>query len=270
LDKCSRSGPQGQIVAADVIAAIQSGLGSKTGGSGGASSGTGGNMDMEVQPVSGMRKVIASRLTESKSTIPHFYLCMDIKTAKIQSYVKGLNEMAKDKTDYKLSITDVLIKACALSCNKVPAVNSQWHGDHVKKFNRVDVSVAVATPTGLMTPIIFNADLKGLKEISNSLKDLAKKAKDGKLVPEEYQGGTFTISNLGAWGIKQFTAIINPPQSCILAVGTVQRPAGVESAEHDFMTVTLSCDHRIVDGSVGAEWLAHLKRVLENPALLNL
>ena len=142
----------------------------------------------------------------------------------------------------------------------MPAVNSQWHGDQIREYKVVDVSVAVATPTGLLTPVVYNADAKGLKEISSDIKELARLAREGGLTPEQYIGGTFTISNLGSFGIKQFTAIINPPQACILAVGATQ--------ENGMMSVTLSCDHRVVDGAVGAMWLQAFKKLVETPTSL--
>eukprot|EP00668_Euglena_longa_P040616 GGOE01053478.1.p1 GENE.GGOE01053478.1~~GGOE01053478.1.p1 ORF type:complete len:288 (+),score=40.45 GGOE01053478.1:459-1322(+) len=213
----------------------------------------------EDTPASLMRKSIASRLTASKVEIPHFYLTVDVAVAKMKDMVAALNAGAKDG-GFKITVNDFLVKACALACKKVPATNSQWHGDKIRRFHSVDISVAVATPTGLITPVVYNADLKGLKEISNDIKTLAALAREGKLTPEQYTGGTFTISNLGSYGVKHFTAIINPPQACILAVGAAQ--------ENGMMSVTLSCDHRVVDGAVGATWLQAFKGLVETPSSL--
>lgn len=227
--------------------------------------------DMEL---SNMRKVIASRLQESKSSIPHYYLTVEIVMDKVLKLREVFNEQSKGQ--YKLSVNDFLVKSAALALKQVPEVNSQWMGSFIRKYNTVDISVAVSTPSGLITPIVKNADLKGLVSISDNIKDLAKRGRDNKLAPEEYQGGTFTISNLGMFGIKEFTAIINPPQSCILAVGATENKMVPDSnKESGFavvqtMNVTMSCDHRVVDGAVGAKWLAKFKENVENPLTLML
>ncbi|MGF6231177.1 pyruvate dehydrogenase E2 component (dihydrolipoamide acetyltransferase) [Inquilinus ginsengisoli] len=216
------------------------------------------------QKHSNMRKTVARRLLESKQTVPHFYLTVDIELDALLKLRKELN----DRGDVKLSVNDLIIKAAALALRKVPAANTSWTDESMIQYERVDVSVAVATPGGLITPIIKDADRKGLGTISGEMKDLAARARDGKLKPEEYQGGTFSISNLGMFGVKDFAAIINPPQSCILAVGAgTQRPVVKDGALAiaTVMSCTLSVDHRAVDGAVGAEYLAAFRALVEAP-----
>ncbi|KAG1716536.1 hypothetical protein ID866_588 [Astraeus odoratus] len=223
-------------------------------------------------PVSNMRKVIGTRLTQSKQEVPHYYLTVEINMDKVlklrEVFNKTLGE--KDKAA-KLSVNDFVLKAVACALNDVPEANSAWLGEVVRQYKKADISVAVATPTGLITPIVKDVGSKGLASISAEAKGLAKKARDGKLVPQEYQGGTFTVSNLGMFEIDHFTAIINPPQSCILAVGTT-KPTIVPAPEEErgfrtvnMMKVTLSSDHRVVDGAVGARWMVAFKGYLENP-----
>jgi pyruvate dehydrogenase E2 component (dihydrolipoamide acetyltransferase) len=219
--------------------------------------------------LSNMRKVIAKRLTESKQTIPHFYLSLDCALDALLEMRSKLN--AREGADYKLSVNDFVIKATALALRKVPGCNASWGGDKIFQYKDIDVSVAVAIEGGLITPIIRRADQKGLSTISTEMKDLAKRAKDGKLKPEEFQGGGFSISNLGMYGIKEFQAVINPPQSCILAVGAgEQRPVvkGGEIKVAMVMTCTLSVDHRAVDGALGAQFLAEFKKLVEDPLAL--
>ncbi|GAA5807383.1 hypothetical protein MFLAVUS_000744 [Mucor flavus] len=221
------------------------------------------------QPTTSMRKIIASRLTESKQTVPHYYLTVEVNMDKVSKLRQVLNQSSEGK--YKLSVNDFVIKASALALKAVPEVNSAWQGDFIRQYNSADICVAVATPTGLITPIIGQAETKGLSSISAQVKDMAKRARDGKLSPAEYQGGSFTISNLGMFGVKNFTAIINPPQSCILAIGGAQQKVVVDEATEsgfavrDVMEVTLSADHRVVDGAVGATWLQSFKGFMENP-----
>ena len=212
-----------------------------------------------------MRKVIARRLTEAKQTVPHFYLTIDLQ---IDQLLKTRAELNGRSDEYKLSVNDFVIRATALALKKVPAANAAWTDDAILQYENADISVAVATPTGLITPIIKAAETKGLVEISNAMKDLAKRARDGKLKPEEFQGGTFSISNLGMFGVREFGAIINPPQGCILAVGAgEQRPIVKDGAlaVATVMSCTLSVDHRVVDGAVGAEFLAVFKKLIEDP-----
>ncbi|XP_009071550.1 PREDICTED: dihydrolipoyllysine-residue acetyltransferase component of pyruvate dehydrogenase complex, mitochondrial, partial [Acanthisitta chloris] len=222
-------------------------------------------------PISNIRRVIAQRLMQSKQTIPHYYLSIDINMEQVLVLRKELNQEVSD--NIKLSVNDFLIKASALACLKVPEANSSWMDTVIRQNHVVDVSVAVSTPAGLITPIVFNAHIKGLAAISKDVVSLATKAREGKLQPHEFQGGTFTISNLGMYGIKNFSAIINPPQACILAVGSSEKRLVPADNEKGFdvasvMSVTLSCDHRVVDGAVGAHWLAEFKNLLEKPVTM--
>lgn len=221
-------------------------------------------------PVSNIRAIIAKRLQQSKQTVPHFYLSADVNVDELLCLRQKLNKLL-EKDSLKLSINDFIIKAASLACVKVPEANSAWMDTVIREFNSVDISVAVSTDKGLITPIVFETERKGLAAISREVKSLAARAREGKLQPHEFQGGTFTISNLGMFGVKNFSAIINPPQACILAIGTSEKrlvpdkdsEAGFKEAE--FMSVTLSCDHRVVDGAVGAQWLAKFKQLLEKP-----
>uniref|UniRef100_A0A182NTK2 dihydrolipoyllysine-residue acetyltransferase n=1 Tax=Anopheles dirus TaxID=7168 RepID=A0A182NTK2_9DIPT len=221
-------------------------------------------------PVSNIRGVIAKRLLESKTTIPHYYLTVDVNMDQVTKLRARFNKQL-EKEGVKLSINDFVIKAAAMACKKVPEANSAWMDTVIRQFDAVDVSVAVSTDRGLITPIVFSADRKGIADISKDVKNLAAKARDGKLQPQEFQGGTFSVSNLGMFGVTHFCAIINPPQSCILAVGGTQKrlvpdkdsEAGFK--ESDYVSVTLSCDHRTVDGAVGARWLQYFRQFLEDP-----
>ncbi|XP_062392067.1 dihydrolipoyllysine-residue acetyltransferase component of pyruvate dehydrogenase complex, mitochondrial-like [Sardina pilchardus] len=223
-------------------------------------------------PISNMRKVIAQRLMQSKQTIPHYYLSVDVNMDQILELRKELNMELKAE-NLKLSVNDFIIKASALACLKVPEANSSWMDTVIRQNHVVDVSVAVSTPNGLITPIVFNAHIKGLASISKDVGSLAAKAREGKLQPHEFQGGTFTISNLGMFGVKNFSAIINPPQACILAVGGSEKRLLPADNEKGFdvasmMSVTLSCDHRVVDGAVSAQWLAEFRKLLERPVTM--
>ncbi|XP_008303919.1 dihydrolipoyllysine-residue acetyltransferase component of pyruvate dehydrogenase complex, mitochondrial [Stegastes partitus] len=223
-------------------------------------------------PISNIRKVIAQRLMQSKQTIPHYYLSVDVNMDQVLELRKELNVEVKAQ-NIKLSVNDFIIKASALACLKVPECNSSWMDTVIRQNHVVDVSVAVSTANGLITPIVFNAHTKGLAAISADVSSLAAKARDGKLQPHEFQGGTFTISNLGMFGVKNFSAIINPPQSCILAVGGSEKRLMPADNEKGFdvasmMSVTLSCDHRVVDGAVGAQWLAEFRKFLEKPVTM--
>jgi pyruvate dehydrogenase E2 component (dihydrolipoamide acetyltransferase) len=222
----------------------------------------------EIQ-LNNMRKVIARRLSEAKATIPHFYLTVDVELDALLKLREELN--GRPKADYKLSVNDFVIKAVAQGMKKVPGVNASWGGDKIYQFEDIDVSVAVAIEGGLITPIVRKADQKGLSTISAEMKDLAKRAKDGKLKPEEFQGGGFSISNLGMYGVKDFAAVINPPQACILAVGAGEKRPVVKNdalAIATVMSVTLSTDHRVVDGALGAEFLQVFKKTIEDPLSL--
>lgn len=228
------------------------------------------DVPFEEVKLSNMRKTIARRLQESKQTVPHFYLTVDCEIDALMKVRKELNSRL-EKEGVKVSVNDFVIRAVALALKKVPAANVQFAGDKMYWFKRQDVSVAVAIDGGLITPVVKDAGSLGLAEISKQVAQLAEKARAGKLAPEEYQGGTFSVSNLGMYGIKQFEAVINPPQACILAVGAgEQRPVVKDGAlaVATVMTVTLSCDHRAVDGAVGAEFLQAFKRLIEDPLLM--
>jgi pyruvate dehydrogenase E2 component (dihydrolipoamide acetyltransferase) len=221
-------------------------------------------MKYQAQTNSGVRKVIAKRLTESKQLVPHFYLSVDCEIDALLDLRKHLNE----DSGAKVSVNDCIIRAVALALKKVPAANASWTDDAILQYADVDVSVAVATPNGLITPIVKKADTKTLVQISAEMKDLGMRAREGKLRPEEFQGGGFSISNLGMYGIKSFSAIINPPQSCILAVGAGEQRPVVKNGQlaiATVMTCTLSVDHRSVDGAVGAEFLQAFKPLIEKP-----
>ena len=226
-------------------------------------------------PNSSMRKTIAKRLSESKATIPHFYVAMDIELDALLDLRAKLNARApKDGPGaYKLSVNDLIIKAAAVTLRRVPGVAASWTEDAILRFNEIDISVAVAIPDGLITPIVRNADIKGLAAISNEMKDLGARAKAGKLKPEEFQGGGFSISNMGMYGVSHFAAIINPPQAGILAVGAGTQRAVVKGgalAIATVMTCQLSVDHRVIDGSLAAEWMAAFKAIVEDPLSLML
>ncbi|CAG5153190.1 uncharacterized protein ALTATR162_LOCUS3072 [Alternaria atra] len=223
-----------------------------------------------------MRKVIASRLTESMQQNPHYFVASNISVSKLLKLREALNASADGK--YKLSVNDLLVKALAVAARKVPAANSSWREENgkviIRQHNVVDVSVAVSTPVGLMTPIVKNVNGLGLQSISSQIKDLGKRARDGKLKPEEYQGGTITISNMGMNpAVERFTAVINPPQACIVAIGTTRKVAvpgeaedGTASVEwDDQIVITGSFDHKVVDGAVGGEFMRELKKAVENP-----
>ena len=217
-----------------------------------------------IEPLNSMRKIIASRLLESKITIPHFYLSSQ---ARVDELIKLREQINQDRQN-KISINDFVVKAVALALVQFPAVNSSWSDEGIRKYSNVDVCVAVSVDGGLITPIIHQADLKSLSQISSQVKDLASRARENKLKPEEFQGGGFTISNLGMFGVSNFCAIINPPQSAILAVGATEKKAVINNDKVEVASVmefTLSCDHRIVDGVLGANFLKQVRQYLENP-----
>jgi pyruvate dehydrogenase E2 component (dihydrolipoamide acetyltransferase) len=219
-------------------------------------------------PVSSMRRVIASRLSESLFTAPHFYLTVEINMDKTMEMRKNVNEAA---APLKVSFNDMVVKAVAASLKKHPAINSSWLGDRIRINHDINIGVAVAIPDGLVVPVLRHANQKALGQINSEVRELAGRAKDMKLKPEEMSGSTFTISNLGMFDVEEFTAIINPPNACILAVGgIIQKPIvkNGELAIGNMMKVTLSCDHRVVDGATGAQFLQTLKGILENPIKL--
>jgi len=280
LEGLAGSGPEGRIVAEDVHKAVAAG---KAGAKPAAPAAAAPTKAAPAPPPpapgatftdiphTNIRRVTARRLLEAKNTVPHYYLSMEVTVDEMLRVREQLNAANKD-TGAKISVNDFVIKAAALALKKVPGVNASWHPEFIREYNNVDISVAVQTPNGLLTPIVKDADTKRMLSISNDIKALAKKAKDGKLQPHEFIGGTFSVSNLGMYGIKQFAAIINPPQAAILAVGGSEKklvlgPDG-SLKESTFMTVTLSCDHRVVDGAMGADWLRALKQHIEMPYIM--
>ena len=265
------SGPNGRIVKNDVLNAPANGHASASGGS---SIYARGPIAAEGSTkLTTMRSVIAKRLLESKTTIPHFYLEIEVDAKPLLDLRAQLNDsLGKLKPPVKLSLNDFVLKAAAEAVRRVPAVNASFAGDSIKQFADVQLSFAVAIAEGLITPIIKEAQNKSLIQISGEAKALAGKAKEGKLKPEEFQGGTFTVSNLGMLGIDSFSAIINPPQAAILAIGNIVKKPVVDANDNIVVghrqSITLSCDHRVVDGAVGAAYLKELRELLEKPALL--
>jgi pyruvate dehydrogenase E2 component (dihydrolipoamide acetyltransferase) len=270
------SGPHGRIVRADIEGAVGRGKAAPAAAPAQAAQpaaaaapiqlpGTG-MPPYEDKPLSRMRKAIARRLAEAKRDMPHFYLTLDCEIDALLKLRADFN--AKADGAYKLSVNDFVIRAAALALRKVPAANVGYTGEALRWYKGVDISVAVAIPDGLITPIVKGADTKGLAAISNEMKDLAARARDGKLKPDEYEGGTFSISNLGMYGIREFSAVINPPQAAILAVGAGEQRAVVKGGALAIATVmscTLSVDHRAIDGAVGAEFMAAFKKLVEDP-----
>ncbi|XP_055917994.1 dihydrolipoyllysine-residue acetyltransferase component of pyruvate dehydrogenase complex, mitochondrial isoform X1 [Eupeodes corollae] len=260
------SGIFGSITSADL--AGKSAAGAPAAGKAAAPSGPGAYIDI---PVSNIRGVIAKRLKESKQQIPHYYLTVECNVDKLMKLREKVNKQL-EKEKMRVSLNDFIIKATAIACRKVPETNSYWMDTVIRQFDNVDVSVAVSTERGLITPIVFGADRKGVVLISREVKALAAKARDNKLKPHEFQGGTVSVSNLGMFGVNNFCAVINPPQSCILAVGTTTKKLVVDPKELkgfkeiNVLTVTLSADHRTVDGAVGAKWLQHFREFMEDPA----
>ncbi|KAI1318707.1 pyruvate dehydrogenase complex dihydrolipoamide acetyltransferase component (E2) [Mortierella claussenii] len=271
LGDLSGTGPNGRIVKADVESYTParksaSASASKTAPAAAAPAAPAGASYTDI-PLTNMRKIIAQRLTESKQTVPHYYVTVEMEMDKVLKLREVLNKSSEDK--YKLSVNDFIVKASALALKAVPEANSSWQTDSIRQYHSADICVATSTPSGLITPIVANAETKGLATISNQVKDLATRARANKLAPHEYQGGTFTISNMGMYGVKHFTAIINPPQSCILAVGATEKRVvpgdDGEIRTASIMAVTLSSDHRTVDGAVAAQFLKAFKGYMENP-----
>ena len=282
LGTITGSGPQGRIVKADVEAALSVVRGAPSPAptrplvappapvpSGALSKervlALAGNPPYTERPLTAMRRVIARRLTESKQTVPHFYLTVD---CEIDELLKIRAELNARSDSYRISINDFVIRATALALRQVPAANASWSDEAILLWDSVDVAVAVALEDGLITPIVKNADRKGLATIANETKDLTARARAGKLKLEEFQGGTFSISNLGMFGVRDFAAVINPPHGGILAVGSGEQRPVVKNRALSIATVmscTLSCDHRAVDGAVGAQFLAAFKKLVEDP-----
>ena len=273
LSSLSGTGPGGRIVAKDVE-------GAKAGGSAAApkaaapapvAAAPAKEGDQRI-PLSGMRRVIAERLLASKTTIPHFYLNIEVDAGPLMKFRAQANAASEASGGAKFTVNDFVLKAVVAAAVKVPAVNASFAGDAIIQYGSINLSVAVAVEEGLVTPVIRDSQKKSLREISEAVKDLASRARNKKLKPEEYQGGTITVSNLGSYGIDSFSAIINPPQALIIAVGAiVKKPVvgpGDTIVAGQRMAIGLSADHRVVDGAVGAQYLAELRKLIENPALM--
>jgi len=282
LAKITGSGPKGRIVKRDIEEALASGTGKASAPANASETVSAPAItvddpifamlpEYEAVPNTNMRKTIAKRLTSSARDIPHFNLQVDVEIDKLLAFRKDLN--GREGAEYKISVNDFIVKAAALALKHVPDCNVAFTNDAILKFKRVDMAVAVAVEGGLITPILKDAGSKGLATLSNEMKELAAKARDGKLKPEEYQGGTFTVSNLGMFGVKGFNSIINPPQGGILSVGAgEQRPVVKDGALAiaTVVTLTLAVDHRCIDGSVGAAFIKELKSLIEDPIALML
>jgi pyruvate dehydrogenase E2 component (dihydrolipoamide acetyltransferase) len=276
------SGPNGRIIRADVASAISGGTAKAAPAAvaqkpatlpGAPSFSAFGEPEFELIPHTTIRKTIARRLQESKQFVPHFYLTVDCEIDRLLALREDANAgSAKEGPNaYKLSVNDFMIKAYAIALRQVPKANASWSDEGIKQYKSSDISVAVAIPNGLVTPIIRNAESKTLTQISAEMKELAGRAKAGKLKPEDYTGGSGSLSNLGMFGVKSFSAIINPPQATILAVGAGEQRAVVKNGQLAVATVmsaTLAVDHRAVDGALGAELLAAFKRLVESPAAM--
>jgi pyruvate dehydrogenase E2 component (dihydrolipoamide acetyltransferase) len=221
----------------------------------------------DLIPLDGMRKTVARRMTDSFRDVPHFPLSLDVEIDALLAARARINGLL-EKEGVKISVNDFVMKACAVALQKVPEANASYSPEGIAMHHHADIAMAVAIPGGLITPIIRKAETKGLAQIAKEAKDLAARARDKKLKPDEFQGGTFSVSNLGMFGIKTFASIINEPQGCILSVGAGEKRAVVKGDEiviANVMSVTLTCDHRVVDGAVGARWLAAFKELLEEP-----
>ena len=280
LSRIRGSGAHGRIVAQDVAQAAASAPRAAPAASAGPTAeqvkALYRDVPFEEVPLDGMRKTIATRLVQAKQTIPHFYLTADVEIGALIKLREEANAAAPKDTDgnaaFKLSVNDLIIKAWAVALRQVPAANAVWAEDRILRFRQSDIGIAVALDGGLITPVIRQAETKTLSAISNEVRELASRARAKKLRPDEYQGGASAISNLGMYGVREFSAIINPPHATILAVGAARRQAvekedgGVAFAS--MMTVTLSCDHRVVDGALGAELLAAFRGFVERPVTM--
>ena len=261
------SGPNGRIIKRDVENA-PAGAAATVRPSDRPTSAPRSGADYEDVPLNNIRKVIAKRLSESIGPIPTFYLTVELDLTRVMEMRAAMAELGDE---FKVSVNDVLLKAIAVALSQHPEVNAHWLGDHIRYFNRVHLGMAVATDDGLIVPVIWDADRKGMAQISREAKELAKRARERKLRPEEFTGSTFSVSNLGMFGIDQFTAIINPPEAGILAIGTGEDKLVVVDGEpvvRKRVRVTMSCDHRVIDGAVGAKFLQTLRRLVENPLML--
>ncbi len=261
------SGPAGRIVKHDIEAALAEG---EPRARAPAASGPPSPTDYEDVPLTQMRKTIARRLVESLGPVPHFFLTIDVDMARAQEARKRINELLKPEGQ-GISLNDLVVRATAAALRRHPDCNAHWLGDSVRRFNRVHLGVAVAVEDGLITPVVRDADTKGVARIGVELRDMAQRARAKRLQPAEYTGATFSISNLGMFGIHEFTAVINPPEAGILAIGGVEEIPVVEGGQvmvASRMRVTMSCDHRVIDGATGARFLATLKAMLEEPAAI--
>jgi len=268
IRKVNGTGPGGRIVRADVVSAQFAPASVKAPPAIRPVAGP----DDKRLPLSGMRTIIADRLLASKTQIPHFYLNIEVDSAPLLALRQEVNASTEKTGGNKYTVNDFILKAVASAAAEVPAVNASFDGDSIVQFAAVNLSIAIAVEEGLVTPVIRSAHRQSLLEISTAVKDLAMRARGKKLSPDEFQGGTITVSNLGAYGIDNFDAIINPPQAAILSIGTSRKVPVVNAAGQivagDRMWIGMSCDHRVVDGAVGAQYLAALKKLLENPALM--
>jgi pyruvate dehydrogenase E2 component (dihydrolipoamide acetyltransferase) len=272
LSRIDGSGPGGRIVRADVEAAPKGGAGGRSSAPATPAIRPVAGPEDERMPTSTMRNIIAERLLASKTQIPHFYLQIDIDAQPITDFRAQLNATAESTGGNKYTFNDFVLKSVIRAAAAVPAINAAWDGDAIVKFKSVGLSVAIAVDDGLVTPVIKQAEKKTLLELSQAVKDMALRAKNKKLTPDEFAGGTITVSNLGAYGIDQFSAIINPPQAAIIAVGSIRATPVVNDkgavVAGKRMWLGLSGDHRVVDGAVAATFLAEMKKLLENPALM--
>ena len=264
LGSLSGSGPGGRIIKRDIEAAASGSAGAAKP----AAAPRGDGAEFRDIPLTQIRKTIARRLSESIGPIPTFYLTAELDLDRVSELRAAMADMG---AEYKVSFNDIIMKAVATALAQHPKCNAHWLGDRIREFDRVHLGMAVATDDGLIVPVIFDADSKGLREIAAESRELAKRARERKLKPEEYTGSTFSVSNLGMFGIDQFTAIINPPEAGILAIGAVEQKPVVVDDEleiHSRLRVTMSCDHRVIDGAIGARFLQTLRRMLENPLML--
>ncbi|MBM9578791.1 2-oxo acid dehydrogenase subunit E2 [Leptospira sp. 201903070] len=262
LDEVIGSGPGGRIIKRDILSFQESG--------GKKGIGFVKRQDRKLE-LTGMRKTIATRLAHSTSTIPHFYLTMEVDADPIDRLRNSINKDLKLEGHERISVNDLILKACSLCLKEVPEVNSSWREDHILEYGRIDIGVAVSIDGGLITPYVRNADQKTITEISHEIKELASRARERKLKPGEYTDGTFTVSNLGMFGISSFTAVINEPEAAILAVGALVEKAVIRDGSlvaGKTLTVTLSCDHRVVDGATGARFLSSFREFTEHPLRL--
>ena len=268
LSGIAGSGPGGRIIRRDIEGAMANGGSKAAAGAAAAKARPPRDGDFHDEPLTQIRKTIARRLSESIGPIPTFYLTSEFDLSRVTEMRTAMAEMGDE---FKVSVNDIILKATATALAQHPEVNAHWLGDKIRYHNRVHLGMAVATNDGLIVPVVFDADQKSMRQISAEAKELAKKARDRKLQPNEYTGSTFSVSNLGMFGIDQFTAIINPPEVGILAIGTAEDKVEVVDGEFVVkkkMRVTMSCDHRAVDGAVGAEFLRTLRRMIENPLML--